>query len=437
VILAVVAAAAAARLFVVRLDLPALTHDSYVYISHANGIRAGVWQNVIPNGYPLLLALLPFSTTDPHFIAAAQAVNVACGAGTSALTALTALRLGLSRGAACAAGLLVALWPHQVNYARLLLSESVAGLLLALAVWALLAERRVVSGGALGVLAITRTVAAPLFVLMPLVASGPWRKIARSWIASLAIVAAFAAAAMPSGHLGLGSNLSANIEVARLSADGHFDFGAAPGSVSTAAGRYAHDAVADPARFLRQRLQSVGELWGPWPLEHGRPTWRRVLIGMRFPFVLLAIVALLVHRHDRRWWIVATPPLTLTAIHFWLFSTARHSQPVEPQMLLLSVTGIWWLTRRGVGRVPDEAEKGYTREEDEGPNGAPLRGATGRSVMDPLEKRKQGGEPRHAISGWLAADRQSRGHSAWVTWCWSTGSPADSGVAEQPSSLRP
>lgn len=358
-ILLVLATAAAARLLVVLQGLPALTPDSHVYIEQANAIRAGAWHNFLPNGYPLLLAILPFSTTDPLFIPAAQAVNVACGAGTAALIALTALRLGLSRSTACAAGMLVALWPHQINYARLLLPESVAGALIALAVWGLLSRRPLTSGGALGALAVARTVTAPLLVLMPLVSGGHWRERVRSWTASLVVVLAFMTAALPSGHHGLGSNLAVNIDIARLSIDGRFHFGAVPDSADAATRRYVQDALATPARFARQRLQSVGELWGPWPLEHGRPTWRRVLIGMRFPFALLALTALVAHRRERCWWVVATPPLVVTAIHFWLFSTARHSQPVEPQMLLLAVAGIWRLTRRGVGPRERQSAAGH------------------------------------------------------------------------------
>ena len=65
----------------------------------------------------------------------------------------------------------------------------------------------------------------------------------------------------------------------------------------------------------------------------------RLAIGLRFPAVLLAIVAFWVGRRRLEIWCVAMPILAVTVVHTVFFSTARFTFPAEPPLLVLAALG--------------------------------------------------------------------------------------------------
>jgi len=335
---------AAIRGALIVYDLPALSHDSHLYMQQAAAIRAGRWDNIVANGYPLLLAAIPYDIGSTPFILFAQALNMLFAGGTTLLTFATARRLAYETRPALAAAALVALWPHQINYARFVLTECVVTFAIALAVWATVSSRSVLAGAALGACGLIRTTYLPVMVAVPVLAAANAREAVRTLGVAVATLAIFVAAALPSGHIGLGTDLPASLEIARTSEDGNYHFDVESPSFGAALSAYVVEAQASPLRFAKQRLQALNELWGPWPIEKSRDTASRLLIGLRFPFVLLGLVGWWHLRSRQAKWATAIPIVTITLVHVALFSLARFSQPAEPQVLLLAVGGFVRIT---------------------------------------------------------------------------------------------
>lgn len=143
-------------------------------------------------GYPLLLAAwMKLFSNQGYWYAAVLFTQAAIGALTVPLT----MQLGrrwLSRGWATGAGLLIALWPHNIVIASNILSETLFGFLcvLAMLLAAEACQRRsrwwsISAGVAFGAAALTNAVLLPFGILLALYLA--WRRLAprRVWVALL------------------------------------------------------------------------------------------------------------------------------------------------------------------------------------------------------------------------------------------------------------
>lgn len=106
-----------------------------VYSSAAPGAAAPAPDGFRPPGYPLFL-LLPMKLAGfgPAWLPGAQALQVLFSSATVLLTMLLG-REWLKPGFAVAAGALLAVWPHHVVFASTLLSETMLGFSVMLALW--------------------------------------------------------------------------------------------------------------------------------------------------------------------------------------------------------------------------------------------------------------------------------------------------------------
>ena len=130
--------------FGARIDAP-IYGDGMQYMAYAwNVVNHGVYSSsaqLVPDSYrspayPLLLAAgLAMGGNDlDSAVRYAQILQALLGAATVLLTIALA-RLWLSRALALAAGLLVACWPHLITFAATLMSETLFGFLLVLAMF--------------------------------------------------------------------------------------------------------------------------------------------------------------------------------------------------------------------------------------------------------------------------------------------------------------
>lgn len=116
-----------------------LLHGVYSSTPPASG-AVPVPDTFRPPGYPLFLASA-MASAGSSWIAVAKAMQIALSTATVLLTILIA-REWMRPVFAVAAGALIAIWPHLVVFASTLLSETLFGFALALAVWlAVVAER--------------------------------------------------------------------------------------------------------------------------------------------------------------------------------------------------------------------------------------------------------------------------------------------------------
>lgn len=107
--------------------------------------------------------------------------------------------------------------------------------------------------------------------------------------------------------------------------------------------KYLNFALENPSIFLQQRFASLWELWGPWPASGDAQTplstIARLLIGVRFPLLLLAIAAIWVRPKDPFLILFTIPIVLITLVHMAFFSSARFIYPIEPLLIILSTVG--------------------------------------------------------------------------------------------------
>jgi hypothetical protein len=107
---------------------------------------------------------------------------------------------------------------------------------------------------------------------------------------------------------------------------------------------YLEFAAKHPIEFGQQRLSALWELWGPWPepgdSKNPRGSVTRALIGLRFPLLLFALLALWNRRKNLDSVLMFVTILVITITHFLFFSTPRFGFPIEPLLIVLAVAGI-------------------------------------------------------------------------------------------------
>jgi hypothetical protein len=90
-----------------------------------------------------------------------------------------------------------------------------------------------------------------------------------------------------------------------------------------------------------QRLSALWETWGPYPQDAPRASWERLLIGLRFPLLLLAALGFARHRSQLEYQLLAVPIGVLTAVHFAFFSAARFSYVVMPLVISMAMVALF------------------------------------------------------------------------------------------------
>lgn len=353
---AILLLALAARLWVCfGAGLARLTPDSHNYLRMAEAIAAGSPVALFPNGYPLLIAALGPGV--PQLIA----LNALASSATVWLTYLLARQLTGQVRPALLAALAAALYPNQLVYVHYVLTEPVATLCLTAGLW-LLCRARAGAGGAVLALACTlRSSLLPALLLLGALLA--WRAAERgAWrhfCAGAAAVGVAYAALLGAGVVAPSNNAGANLLLAvgspsstlSYSLDG-FDARQRRHPVAT----YARFAVGQPGRFALQRASALWELWGPYPTEAERSLPARLLLGLRLPLLVLALLAVVAHRQRLEVWLLAAPAAALSAVHVATFATPRFTVVAEPALLALAALSLW--DRCDPGRRADRESSG-------------------------------------------------------------------------------
>jgi len=151
------------------------------------------------------------------------------------------------------------------------------------------------------------------------------------------------------GQFSFGGYLQANFLFSINSFGGKLDFGNPPRDIN-GMHTYLSDAVRQPARFVKKRLNAVWELWGPWPLDDAeRSSVVRALIGLRSLLLLLAMVALFKVRLFEISVVLLSPALVRTMVHTVFFGNSRYMYPAEPLLIVSATLGVAQLLRRQTG----------------------------------------------------------------------------------------
>jgi hypothetical protein len=353
-----------ARLAVVfLLNQNPLTFDSKVYLAMADGILGESPVASFPNGYPVLIAI--FKAVLPHHltIPGLLVLNVLLGTATTGLVYLIARWLTPCR-IALAVGLITALYPHQIHYTRLIMTETLCTFLLALGIFLLLypvyrtdaqspqppssGEDNVlimyfIGGAVLHFAAAVRpsvNLVFPIVLLVGLLFRQPKKRLALLIAGYILSVGLF---------FGLQKldfirppSAPANNMLISIYSDSRFvefrSFSAE--EQKRAAQTYIAFARSNPAKFLSQRVISLWELWGFWSLpgnksENNEPLVR-LMVFLRFPLLLLAGMAVWKYRRQFSTWVLFAPTISITILHTASFSNHRFIVPAETFLFILA-----------------------------------------------------------------------------------------------------
>lgn len=338
-----------------------LVHDSTVYLFMAAAIVEGEPVASFPNGYPLLLAVPRILLSQRELIPFVIGMNVLSSTAAVVITWLIGRKwLGSSPFPALMAALFLAVFPHQLRYVQLVMSEVPAQLLVLVAIWLLFESirdsrwndkhflwHRFGAGFLLHMTVSVRpsfSFAFPLLIALLLIKRLPWRG-----------TAVFGAGFFLGALLLFGTERvgivkppvapANNLLIAITSNSSATQFKMFPMEEQRKAVQtYVRFAATQPAKFLRQRAESFWELWGPWSL----PGYRNSQEGMLIKAILLLRPLLLGaalwgwwrRRDEIESWILGLPVIGLTVVHVLTFSNHRFIAPIEPFLALL-IAGIW------------------------------------------------------------------------------------------------
>ncbi len=332
------------------LDLPWASGDTRAYLDMATNILAGTPRAYLPNGYPLFIAGMRAVLGEALLIPALQIVNVLASTATVGVIAVLGRRIAGERiGVFAALG--VALYPNQINAVRYLLTESITGFLLVIGMLLFLVPRRLLSGAAFYVVTLFRSTYSlllPILVIISLAFREPKISLSR-FVIGILIPASLYGLLLVGGVLRPSNNLGVNFLIS-IHNRSH------AGIVWPALDEYSEQERAHPVRayvafardhpdeFVIQRLSSLWTLWGPMaPMGSGdlrRSLGSALLLGLRFPLLLLALVGIFRNRGNRAVWVVAAPLFAVTLVHTIFFSSHRFTVPIEPLLILLAFLGV-------------------------------------------------------------------------------------------------
>jgi hypothetical protein len=329
-----------------------VTADSFAYIYQAKEILSGHPVSSFPNGYPLIIALLLLIIPQIYLLASLIIVNLATQIVTGFLLYKTTILLNFTDNRKLAALFLFALYPAQIFFTNMVLTESISTLLVTASVYFLL-KRSFVSCGVTG------------FLL------SAFRMSLLLWIPFTAIILfllirdkryyMLAAAFVLTGLLFHSTDFTGLTKFPR---NYNYNFIIAISGYSSSLyplsgefniedkhplNTYIHFAVNNPAKFTLQRLDALYELWGPYPFEiHSKIL--KFVFGFRF--ILFAGFCFLFFNEfirkksrietNEKMFVIATgiSVVIITIIHTVYFSSFRFIVPIEPLLIVTFVMGI-------------------------------------------------------------------------------------------------
>lgn len=341
-----------------------LTFDSTIYLGMANAILGDSPLSAFPNGYPLLIAVFKLALPGTQVVPALLVVNVVLSTAVVGLTWAIGRRLTGSARFAAGVSLALAVFPHQIHYTRLVMTEVSCLFLLTLGVLLMLSRADETDDAAQGrqfwagiAFSLAAAVRPSVALLVPvLIVVGFARRLPRRGLAALAggwlLGAALFFVMERAGFVRPPATVPNNLLLSvRFDSRNMIFVQYPPEEWPRAWQTYLSFAAHHPAQFLQQRLISLWELWGFWSLPGNKPENGQLLVrfvvAARFVLFLLAALAFWRGRRSFAVWTLAAPILVITVIHIAAFSNHRFIAPVEPMLFVLAgLTVREWFARR-------------------------------------------------------------------------------------------
>ncbi len=301
----------------------------------------GKYPTMFPNGYPGIISLFLFITGN---IPAAGLILVLFNIILSVVIIYLVYRISFviykEETLPLIAALIVSLYPNQINYVRYILSDVACTFFLVLSLYLLSYSNYKLSALTAGIASIIRTTFLPPGILLSIfLFSRKEYKNGRTYLLFILIPVCtlLIYGFLVSGKITLGVNVFYNFTLTANHFEG--DYIDAGSSIND----YVTYMVTEPAKFIKDRLLSLWDLWGPLASVN---KWEkaslhyRIIAGLRFPLLILAIIGFLKIPFSKEIFFMSTAVLILTCIHFLYFSNSRYSLTVEPFLAILAARGV-------------------------------------------------------------------------------------------------
>ena len=352
--------------------------DSFSYIAQAEAIINGSPVHGFPNGYPLLIAFIILIAGKNSLFAYLITINFFAAILTGYLFYKTALEIGksfylnyftenkihitsqnFSRLFAMVTLFIFAIYPTQILFTNMILTECVTTLFIILAVYLLLTKQFFTAGISLAVTTIIRTTFLPTFLFFLVFLFYFERNKVKNFVIGAAIVLLSAGFLDAVGITQFPSNQKYNLLVAVSGASYEINFDVSKYTIyeqNNPLKTYLSFAVNNPIKFTFQRISSFYELWGPYPFD-SKNKFVKIVFGLRFWFFLSWIFSLFYIFRKRqkikdkllvRYIIIVSAfIINLTVIHTIFFSNFRFVVPVEPLLIpVFLLTGVIYLEKK-------------------------------------------------------------------------------------------
>jgi len=342
-----------------------LVYDSKMYLLVADGIVNEAPISSFPNGYPLVIAIFrSFLPTAPT-IQALLGLNVLLSVSCVPLTYYFCKLCRMERWIPVAASCMIAVYPHQLRYAQLVMTETIATAILLSAmvgtiwIWnkrsvvhSSLAPFCLITGFLFHMTGAIRPSLLMVGVLIPLIFAFLSRTvkipliIASGFLIGAGFLFVLEKSPIARPPHAFGNNLLISIN----SDSNGTEFVAFPeDQQKKAAKTYIEFAVKNPSRFVRQRAISLWELWGPKSLAGYRQEQEsgvvKGIVLLRTVFLLLFLVGAFAFRAKPEVVLATIPVGVVTMVHTMTFSNHRFLVPIEPFLFMVSLIAIGAMAR--------------------------------------------------------------------------------------------
>lgn len=330
--------------------------DSHMYLTQAAALEAGRYINYAPNGYPILIALIKSLAPGSWLIPLLLGFNILFGVLSVYFIYVIGSKAFNDHRVALIAAFILAIYPNQINYTRWILTEAPSAFVILAAYYFYIRDQRFLSGIWFGLASILRPTLIPVLPALILL---DWIRKRRFPLrmtlggALITLTLGFYCMAK-TGSFSIAGNSAVNILYSVYSYGGHIAWEAPrqhPGikTSSQAESLYFREASKHPIYFIKQRLASLWELWGPVPdnMNGTRGLGSRIIIGLGNAFLILFGLW--------GWWRNRKKPLALalilpfviiTGIHTMMLSIARYTVPAEPFLILFAADSCYRILMR-------------------------------------------------------------------------------------------
>ncbi len=292
-----------------------------------------------PNGYPLIIAFLKLFNSIVSFPVALILLNILLSSASILLIYYISIEIFRNNKLALITAILVSIYPNQLNYVRFILTEVPSVFFLILSLFLFQKNSNTLSGISIGLASVIKTSLMPVAILFYLYLILIKRaKHSNYFILGfiLPVILLLIYGYVVSGVFTLGNNAAHNFYLA-------IGWKGVPAGLGDGIYYYFSDFINNPYNFFLDRLQSLWHFWGylpPYNEGMRESLIFRILIGLRFPLLILGIYGFIKIKKSAVSVFLFLPAFVLTIIHTIFFSNPRFTFPAEPFLIILAVYGL-------------------------------------------------------------------------------------------------